>query len=862
MHSRQLRRIAYVAMATAFCLTIALGATIAAHRTAHAASSGPALTVDVASNRHAISDGIYGMAQYQIDANLQKELKLPLERFGGDYTTPYNWQQDSGNAGSDWFFMGGSGTSNPTPSGQVDTAISTQLSYGGQTIVTIPTIGYVNKSSVYNCSYPRSQYPAQQGYNPYVHPNGDDCGNGKDTNGNVLTDNNIGLNYIQVDPNWMKAWVQHIVGTYGNSAASHVIYQMDNEPDLWDLVHVDIHPDKSGFDEVLNDNINYASMVKATDPTAQVMGPSDAYSYVYVHLNDKPGDDMTSHGGMAWIPYYLQSMNNYQQQHGTRLLDYLDVHYYGDQSSDNNDATTNAARLDSTRGLWDPTYSGENSLGRYLSPAQNIGEIPALKNWINQYYPGTKLSISEYSFGNHANLNGALTEADVLGIFGREGLDSASLFYEPASTDPAAYSYRMFLNYDGNGSRFGDTSVQSTSANQGQLSVYGAQRSSDGALTLVLINKTGSDITSDLTLQNFAASASAQVYTYSGANLGAIVHQPDVALNGNILTTTYPANSITTIVIPGAGAQVTPTPTSTSGSVTLNPIADRDNYASHTGSETTLDISQYQTAYMKFDLSSVGNSIGSAHLRVDRDLSNLGTIHITAYQVGDNSWAENSNSLPALGNSISTQSSTGSGYVDFDVTSYIQAAKASGNLVTLAINSDTATWQDVFSRENGSNEPELVISSSGGGGNGGTLNPTADRDNYASHNGSETTLDISIYQTAYMKFDLSSLSSTVKSAHLRVYRDLADLGTITITAYQVSDNSWVENSNNLPALGNTISTQTSSASGYVDFDVTSYIQSAKASGNVVTIAINASCTTWQDVFSRENGSNEPELVVS
>lgn len=145
---------------------------------------------------------------------------------------------------------------------------------------------------------------------------------------------------------------------------------------------------------------------------------------------------------------------------------------------------------------------------------------------------------------------------------------------------------------------------------------------------------------------------------------------------------------------------------------------------------------------------------------------------------------------------------------------------------------------------------------------GVALNPIADRDNYASHTGSETLLDISIYQTAYIKFDLSSLGSTINSAHFRVYRNNADQGSITITAYQVSDNSWVENSNVLPALGNTISTQTSPGSGYVDFDVTSYIQSAKASGSLVTIAINASCASWQDVFSRENGTNEPELIVS
>jgi len=38
----------------------------------------------------------------------------------------------------------------------------------------------------------------------------------------------------------------------------------------------------------------------------------------------------------------------------------------------------------------------------------------------------------------------------------------------------------MYRDYDGQGSTFGDTSVQATSTDQGQLSVYAATRSSDG----------------------------------------------------------------------------------------------------------------------------------------------------------------------------------------------------------------------------------------------------------------------------------------------------------------------------------------------------------------------------------------------
>ncbi|GCE25085.1 hypothetical protein KDA_05690 [Dictyobacter alpinus] len=878
MDAHRLRKFALVVVATVLCLTTLVVGLIKTFPV-HAASPGPALTVDAAANQHAIDSAIYGMAQYQLDAQLQSELKLPSARWGGDGTTTYNWLQDAYTTASYADFISGTGVANPTPSGQVDALTDSQLKWGGSTVVTVPLIGYVTKSSLYNCSYLKSQYPPQWGYFPYIHPNGDDCGNGKELAEphKQLVDTNLGNNYIPVDSTWMKEWIKYLTNKYGAQAASKIIFQMDNEPENWLITQFDIHPDPTGFDEIVNKTLDYAGMIKSVDPTAKVMGPSNGYPYGYVHMgsNSKAGDNLESHN-MAWIPYYLQAMSKYEQQKGIRPLDYLDVHFYGDSSSEDpateNTDAANAARLDSTRALWDPTYNGDSALNKYIpgeNPTDKLGVIGELKRWIDQYYPGTKLSISEYDFGNHDHINGALTQADVLGIFGREGLSSAQLFFDPKSTDPAAYTYRMYLNYDGNGGHFGDTSVQASSADQGKLSIYASRRSSDNALTLMLVNKTGEDLTSTVNLNNFAVAGNAQVYSYGAANLSSIVHQPDVAVSGNSINTTYAANSITTLIIPASGTQptptpttvVTPTPTPTGGDVTLNPTADRDNYASHNGTENRLDISQYQTAYLKFDISSA-SSVNTAHFRVYRDLASQGAINVTALQVGDSSWTESSNNLPAVGDVISTQSSPGSGYVDFDVSSYIKAAKASGsNLVTLAVKSDTSGWQDLDSRESDNNKPQLVISTTSTP-TGGTLTPTADRDNYASHNGTENRLDISQYQTAYLKFDISSIGS-VNTAHFKVYRDLASQGVIHITALQVGNSSWTESSNNLPEVGDVISTQMSPASGYVDFDVSSYIKAAKASGsNVVTLAVSSDTTGWQDLDSRESDNNKPQLIIS
>jgi hypothetical protein len=99
--------------------------------------------------------------------------------------------------------------------------------------------------------------------------------------------------------------------------------------------------------------------------------------------------------------------------------------------------------------------------------------------------------------------------------------------------------------------------LTSTSGNQGQLSVYGAQRTSDGAVTIVVINKTYGALTSTLTLPNLMPTGTAQVFLYSSTNLASIVVQPAQPLTppsqgapADTLTMTYPAQSITLVVIP------------------------------------------------------------------------------------------------------------------------------------------------------------------------------------------------------------------------------------------------------------------------------------------------------------------------
>jgi hypothetical protein len=520
------------------------------------AQTTPVLTVDAAGNPHPINPDIYGIANYNLDAGFAKEIQVPNIRWGGDGTTRYNWQVDSSNSGFDWYFMGGNGEATATPSASADLMINTyKTASNAHTLLTIPIIPYVNKSAAWSCSFPVSVYGAQQSTNPYVHPNGDNCGNSITTAGVQLVDNNIYANHIDNTVALQQGWLQHLISTFGTAANGGVpYYQLDNEPGGWSNTHRDVEPNQPDYNTIISLGQQYGAMIKQTDPSTKVFGPVDFTLGGWIGT---PSQQNNLYAG----EYYLQQMAAYDQTNHQRILDYFDEHYYGGGSTD-------AAELASTRALWDPTFNSGSWVEQYYFDGPMM-LLPRFQNWIQTYYPGTKLSISEYSFSSGTNpLVDALTEADVLGIYGRQSLDFANLWTVPQPTDPVAYSFRLYRNYDGAGGQFGETSVNSTSTDQGQLSVYGALRSSDDALTVVAINKTTSAIETSLTLANFISNATAAVYTYSDANLAQIVAGTPVAVVSGALNYNFPAYSATVFVFTPEASAAIATATSLSASAT------------------------------------------------------------------------------------------------------------------------------------------------------------------------------------------------------------------------------------------------------------------------------------------------------
>jgi hypothetical protein len=172
-----------------------------------------------------------------------------------------------------------------------------------------------------------------------------------------------------------------------------------------------------------------------------------------------------------------------------------------------------------------------------------------MKGWVTNYYPGTKTGITEYNWGAENHINGATAQADVFGIFGREGLDLATRWTTPDASTPTFKAMKMYRNYDGNKSTFGDTSVSATGANPDNIAVFAALRSTDGALTIMAINKQlSSNAPVYFALTNFLHAGTAQVWRLTGAN--SINQLATLSFTGNTFSNTLPAQSITLFVMP------------------------------------------------------------------------------------------------------------------------------------------------------------------------------------------------------------------------------------------------------------------------------------------------------------------------
>ena len=520
--------------------------------------SGPSVVVDTALVNGMINEAVYGLNF--ADEQLASEIDLPVERWGGNSTSRYNYTLDSWNAGSDWYFLNVAADNDPSQlpaESSVNQLIGKNQQLGADSIITIGMTGYVSSQREKAGSFHVDKYGPQQDVEPFDA----NIGNGVRLDGSLITDNDPLDVSMEAGPEFAKEWVEYLTQTFGTAAEGGVqYYALGNEPMLWNSTHRDVHSEPASYGEVLEKGIAYASAIKQADPTAKVTGPVSWgwTGYFYSALDAAAGgawwenpQDRNANGGQAFIPWYLEEMAAAEQQSGQRLLDFLDVHYYPQNDGvaltrDGGSLSTQEARLKSTRSLWDATYVDPTWIN------EEVQLVPRMQGWIDEFYPGTNLAITEYNFGGIQHISGALAQADVLGIFGAQGVDLATMWGPPDVDDAASFAFRMFRNYDGSsteGGKFGELSLGALSSNTDQVSSFASIRASDGALTLMLINKSTSPLEVPVELPTEFVGSTAEVYRYGEANDQEIVREADLELESSSTSIVLPGYSITLLEI-------------------------------------------------------------------------------------------------------------------------------------------------------------------------------------------------------------------------------------------------------------------------------------------------------------------------
>jgi len=499
-------------------------------------------TITINASNAPISPYIYG-ANPAFTANEN----LGARRIGGNRLTGYNWENNASNAGMDYINSSDnyltSGIPDPETPGVVTTTFHNEaLNAGAYSLVTLQMAGYVAKDKNGSVSVaetaPSSRWDKVQFVkgSPFsLSPS--------------LTDTSV----------YMDEYVNFLVEVFGyaNTATGVKGYALDNEPALWPSTHPRIHPNKTTCQEVTQKGIALSNAVKSVDSSAEIFGPVLYGFNAYYHFQDAADWSTVKSGkSYSWfIDYYLDEMKKAETTYGRRLLDVLDLHWYpeakGDvriTGTDANSANDKLARLQAPRTLWDSHYTENSWIAQ--SFRSYLPLIPKCLASINQYYPGTKLAFTEFTYGGENDITGGIATADVLGIFGKYGVYLATFWPGNSSTSYVQSAYRIYRNYDGSKSTFGDVSTPASTSDSVNTSIYSSVKTGANEIHLIAINKNlTSSTTANFTIQHNKTVLSGNVWVLDNSsdqiwNAGSIA-----SIQNNSFSYTLPAGSVCHLVL-------------------------------------------------------------------------------------------------------------------------------------------------------------------------------------------------------------------------------------------------------------------------------------------------------------------------
>ncbi len=493
--------------------------------------------------------------------------EMTFNRMGGNRLSAYNWETNFSNAGRDYRFQNDTFLSaSGTPGAAVRDRAQVSFGRGQAFMATIPMLGYVARNAD---AVPLDTLDATRAGRLSQHFRISRAAKGSAFSSSP--DRTDAFVYQDEFVSWFDVTFPGRAG----SAQTPVFFSLDNEPDIWHVTHKELQSDVDDnagaprlqtYASLSDTSIVYARAIKAAMPMAVVFGPAVATYTGVVTAGRYPFPD-PQFGTQNFFDVYLARMRAAEVSAGRRLLDVLDLHWYPASGTSNGEITNDYAtqdaamiqqRVQAPRSLWDATYDD----GSWVTSVTGgpVRLIPRLRAQIAASYPGTKLAITEYYFGRGGDISGGVAQADALGVFGREGLYAAALWPQAQVWAPGydgdgrkAYAYvfgafRMFLNYDGSGARFGETGLQARTSDDAASSVY-ASRDAGGRLVVIAINKGTASRVVRIAITGTTSVRSATAWTMADGAPNPVRQSSGPTLDAGQLRYTMPAMSVSTIAI-------------------------------------------------------------------------------------------------------------------------------------------------------------------------------------------------------------------------------------------------------------------------------------------------------------------------
>lgn len=509
-------------------------------------------TVNAQQNVNAISPFIYGVQSFQPSNGAYSN--LTFSRVGGNRLTAYNWENNASNAGSDWYYQNDNlMSSSNVPGAALTGSLNNARDNNRGIVLTVPMAGYVSADKLGNGDVRYINGNTSQPDPNYLATRFKQSLPAKGSAFTLTPSTTDACVYQDEFVNWVKT--NYPTGFSSNSADAKrpIWFALDNEPDLWSSTHAEVHPTPVTYAELVQKTIAYASAIKAVAPNSKVFGPVSYGWHGYTTLQDAPDG-----AGRDFLTYYLQQMKAADTAAGKRLVDVMDLHWYPEAQGggvritgqDTTPAVV-AARLQAPRSLWDPTYTETSWITQYSTNGP-INLLPRMQGKIDANYPGTKIAITEYNFGGGSNISGGIAQADVLGIFGRQGVFAANVW--PLDSDAnqrfIAGALQMYRNFDGHNGTFGDTSISANTDDITKSSVYASLDSADpNRMVLIAINKTGQPLTALINLDHASLFRLAHVYQLTGDSSTPVDFGTYSLNDPTSFSYAMPAYSVSTIVM-------------------------------------------------------------------------------------------------------------------------------------------------------------------------------------------------------------------------------------------------------------------------------------------------------------------------